>query len=101
MLGHSNAGISKSEGIGGLIGDDFNFEAGLILNDVGVSEGAIPDLIEGIGGIGDELSEEDFFVGVEGVDDEAHQLLDVSIEGKVLSIVAFWGLTHFYFQYYI
>ena len=39
-----------------------------------------------IGGVGDELSKEDLFVGVEGVDDQRHKLSDLSLEGKGLSL---------------
>ena len=41
----------------------------------------ISDLIESVRGVGDELSEEDLLVGVEGVDDERQQLVDVALEG--------------------
>lgn len=42
--------------------------------------------------IGDQFSQEDFFVGVEGVDDERHQLGDLSLEGKGLDFSLFWHL---------
>lgn len=79
----------KGEGVASFVGDDFNFEGGLVLCDIWVGEGSVSDFIEGIRCIGDEFSKEDFFVGVEGVDDESHQLLDVSIEGKVLLFLFF------------
>jgi hypothetical protein len=34
-----------------------------------------------IGGVGDQLTQEDFLVGVERVDDQRHQLCDIGIEG--------------------
>ena len=40
----------------------------------------LPDLVERIGGVGNQLTQKDLLVGVEGVDDEGHQLLDVRIE---------------------
>merc|ERR1719220_597477 len=39
------------------------------VQDGGVGEGLVPDLVEGIGGVGNQLTKEDLFVGVEGVDD--------------------------------
>ena len=33
---------------------------------------------------GNQVSQEDLLVGIEGIDDQAHQLLDVGIEGKCL-----------------
>jgi hypothetical protein len=83
LFGHSDSCISDNEGVGGFFWDDFYLEAGLILNYFRVSQGFISDLIEGIGSVGDELSKEDLFVSVEGVDDESHQLLDISVESKM------------------
>ena len=88
MFGHADSCISEGESIGGFVGDDFNFEGGFVLGDVGVGEGSVPDFVEGIGCVGDELSEEDFFVGVEGVDDESHKLLYVCVEGKMFSLLS-------------
>merc|ERR1719318_1134058 len=48
----------------------------------GFCEGFISDFVEGVRGIGDQLSEENLFVGVESVDDEGHELSDLSLEGK-------------------
>ena len=39
-----------------------------------------------IGGVGDELPEEDLLVGVEGVDDEREQLVDLRLEGERLRL---------------
>ncbi len=39
-----------------------------------------------IGGVGDELAEEDLLVGVEGVDDEGQQLVDLGLEGERLGL---------------
>jgi hypothetical protein len=58
------------------------------VNNIGISERFVSDLVKSVRGIGDEFSQKYFFVGVESVDDEAHQLLDISIEGKVLILVS-------------
>jgi hypothetical protein len=39
-----------------------------------------------IGGVGDELAEEDLLVGVEGVDDEREELVDLGLEGEGLGL---------------
>ena len=39
-----------------------------------------------IGRVGDELAEEDLLVGVEGVDDEREQLVDLGLEGEGLRL---------------
>ena len=46
----------------------------------------VADFVEGIGGVGDEFAEEDFLVGVEGVDDEGEELVDISREGVAFSV---------------
>lgn len=46
-----------------------------------------------IRGIGDQLPEEDLFVGIEGVDNQGHQLSDLCLEGKGLSLLL---LVHFF-----
>jgi hypothetical protein len=39
-----------------------------------------------IRGVGDELAKEDLLVGVEGVDDEREQLVDLGLEGEGLGL---------------
>lgn len=46
-----------------------------------------------IRGVGNQLPEEDLFVGVEGVDDEGHQLGDLRLEGEGLGLLL---LAHFF-----
>ena len=52
----------------------------------------IPDFVESIGGVGDQLTEEDFLVAVEGVDDQAHELSDLGLESKGLHILSHCGV---------
>jgi len=44
-------------------------------------------------GVGDELPEKDLFVGVEGVNNERHQLGNLCLEGKGLGLLI---LAHFF-----
>jgi hypothetical protein len=87
LLGHTDTSVSEGEGVGCLVGDDFDLEVGFISGDVGVSHGFVSDLVQGVRCVGNQLSEEDLLVGIECVDDQTHQLLDVSIEGEVLSFL--------------
>ena len=41
------------------------------LNFVGIGDGLVTDLVQGIRGVGDQLSQENLLVGVEGIDDQA------------------------------
>jgi len=45
-----------------------------------------------IGRVGDELAEEDLLVGVEGIDDEGEQLVDLGLEGESLRLRRHGGL---------
>ena len=62
--------------------NNFDEEIWLGFNLVWVCDGLIADLIQSIGCIGDQFSQEHLFVGVEGVDDQAHQLSDPGLEAK-------------------
>ena len=46
----------------------------------GICERLVSDLVQGIGGVRDQLTEEDFLVGVECVDDEGHELGNLSLK---------------------
>ena len=46
-----------------------------------------PNFIQSIGGIGDQLSEENFFIGVKCVDNERHKLCNLSLEGECLNFI--------------
>jgi hypothetical protein len=81
-LGHTNTRVPESKGIVGLIWHDLDAEVGLGLQLLGLSDGLVAELVESVRGVGNELSQEDLLVGVESVDDQGHQLLDVSIESK-------------------
>lgn len=50
-------------------------------------------LLAYVRGIGDQFPKEDLFVGIEGVDDQGHQLSDLCLEGKGLN---FCLLEHFF-----
>ena len=66
----------------GFVWDDPDLEIWLGLKLLWIGDGAVSDLVKSIRGVGNELSQEDLLVGVEGVDDQTHQLLDVSVERK-------------------
>jgi len=81
-FGHADTRVDEGKRFVFDIGDDLDFQilAGIQLRWIG--ERLIADFVEGIGGVGDQLSKENFFVGVESVDDEGHKLSDLSLEGE-------------------
>ena len=54
-------------------------EIGLSIDLLWIVHGLVPDLVEGIEKIRNQLTEKDSLVGIEGVDDQALQLLNVDI----------------------
>jgi len=83
-LGHTDTGIDDGQCAGRLVGDKLDVEllAGVQL--AGIRQGLVADLVQSIGGVRDQLSQEDLLVRVECVDDQGHQLSDLSLEGEGL-----------------
>jgi hypothetical protein len=77
---HADTCIPDGKSLVGLVGDNSDSELGLGLELLWLGNRLVADLVEGVGGVGNELSEEDLLVGVESVDDKGHQLLDVGVE---------------------
>jgi hypothetical protein len=63
---------------------DFDLEFGLIAKDVWISIGHEFDLVKCVRCVGDELSQENFLLGVKGVDDDVHESADLSYEWDLL-----------------
>lgn len=84
-LGHTDTGIPDGQGLVGLVGDDVDAEVLARVKLARVRKGLVSDLVESIGGVGDDLSEENLLVGVDGVDDEREKLRDLSLELESLS----------------
>lgn len=66
-LGHTNTSVAESEGLVLLVGGDTNIELLVRVEDGGVGQRSVTDFIKGIGGVGDQLSQEDLFVRVERI----------------------------------
>merc|ERR1719284_1066076 len=83
-LCHTNARILDRDGRIGLVRNNLDEEIRLGLDLLWIGDGLVPDLVEGIDRIRNQLAEKDFLIGVENVDDQAHQLLNVCMEGECL-----------------
>jgi hypothetical protein len=66
-LGHADATIAKGEDLIFLVWGYANEELLLGLENGGISEGGVANLVKSIRTIRNEFTEEDFFVGVESV----------------------------------
>merc|ERR1712227_1117187 len=81
-----------------------SLEIWLSLELLWLGDGAVSNLVESIRGVGNELSQEDLLVGVEGVDDQTHQLLDIGVEREnflrhLLCCGRFWLKSCFRFKF--
>ena len=84
-FGHTNTGIPDGQRLRLLVRDDVDPEVLGRVELAGVGEGFIADLVKGVGGVGDEFSQEDLLVGVDCVDDEGEKLRDLSLELESLA----------------
>ena len=79
-LGHTNTGVPDGQGLVLLVRNDVDAQILVGVKLGGVGESLIADLVQSIGGVGDQLTQENLLVGVDGVDDEGEQLRDLSLE---------------------
>ena len=66
-LGHANAAVADGEDLIIFVRNYTNKELLLGLKDRGVGEGGIANFVQRVGAIGNDFTEENLFVGVEGV----------------------------------
>ena len=81
---HADAGVLNRDGLGLVVGGDGDFEFGGAVLDFLFGELRVAQFLEGVGGVGNELADEDFFLRVERVDDDIEQLLDLGLELEFL-----------------
>lgn len=66
-LGHADTGVADGEKLVLLVRSDADEKLLARVEDRGVRQGCVTDFVEGIGAVGDQLSEEDLLVRVERV----------------------------------
>ena len=79
-LGHTNTGIPDGEGLVLLVWDDVDAQVLARVKFAGVRERLISNFVKRIRRVGDDLSQEDFLVRVDCVDDQGKQLRDLGLE---------------------
>ena len=88
VAGHADAVVGDRQGAGDRV--DVEPEVELTgLGQLALRQLLEPALVERVGAVRDQLAEEDVLVGVERVDHEVEQLLDLGLE-----VVTFEGLAH-------
>merc|ERR1719247_3681022 len=83
-LGHTDTGVGEGQGVVALVAGDVDEQVLLGLQELGVGQTLVADLVQSIGGVGDQIAKENLLVRVERVDDEGHQLVDLGLEGECL-----------------
>ncbi len=78
---HANAVVVDGDGVGGGI-EDAHAQFAVAFQQRRLGQGLEAQLVGGVGGVGDQLAEEDFLVGVQRVDHQLQQLLDFGLEAK-------------------
>ncbi|MNI94270.1 hypothetical protein D3C73_1523450 [compost metagenome] len=68
--------------MGGRIEADAHAQLAVAFQQLRLGQGFEAQLVGGVGGIGDQLAEEDLLVGVQRVDHQLQQLLDFGLEAK-------------------
>ena len=82
--GHANAGVLEGDGLRLVVRSDINFQGDAVVLDILLGQLQVAEFFEGIGGIGHQFADEDFFLRVERVDDDIEQLLDLGLEFEFL-----------------
>jgi hypothetical protein len=81
--GHADAKVLDRDGLRLVVGGDVDLEPGRRRRCPSRSAG-VAELLEGVGGVGDQLADEDFLLRVERVDDDIEELLDLGLELELL-----------------
>ena len=84
LAAHADAVVADPDGAGGGVGLDPDAQRLLVAREVRVGQRQEPQLVVGVGGVGDQLPQEDLAVAVEGMDHELEQLTDFRLESECL-----------------
>ncbi len=85
LLGaHADAVVADGQRLRLLVEEHADLEVGRVLAQRGVVQRLEAQLVAGVGGVGDQLAQEDLLVRVQRVGDEVQDLLDLGLEGKGL-----------------
>src|SRR5438477_395807 len=77
FLGHADTVVRNRQRAVLFIGDDFDLPLSVPLQELGFGQSLEAERINGVAGIADQLAEENLLMGVERVDDDAEDLLQL------------------------
>ena len=78
--GHANAVIRDGNGAGVLIKGDANGQVALVDLDARILQTLKVELVDGVARVRDKLAQEDFLIGVDGVDHEVEQFFALGLK---------------------
>ena len=84
LLAHADAVVGDGQGAGPGVRLEADGELGVARGQALVRERLEAQAVEGVGGVGDQLAQEDLLVRVQGMRDQVQQLVDLGLEGAVL-----------------
>ncbi len=80
VAGHADAVVAHREGAGLLVGDQLDLPVLAPFGQRRVGEGLVARLVDGVGGVGDQLAQEDLLVGIERMDHQVEDLVHLGLE---------------------
>ena len=80
LQAHADAVVLDGEGAGLLVRDHIDAKVGAVEADVLVRQRQVAELVNGVGRVGDDLTQKDLLVGVYGVDHQIEQPLGFRFE---------------------
>ncbi|MNM55307.1 hypothetical protein D3C81_664430 [compost metagenome] len=82
VAAHADAVVLEGHGAGVLVEAQADLQFRVTFEQLGLGQGLEAQLVGGIGGVGDQLAQEDFLVRVQGMDHEVQQLLYLGLEAQ-------------------
>ena len=81
LLAHAYAVVADGQGFGGLVKRDFDVQRWRVFIQGGRIQRFVAQFVAGVGGVGHQLAQKDFLVGIQRMGDQVQQLGDFGLEG--------------------
>ena len=78
--GHADAVIGDGQGAAVLVAGEQDAEIAFVHADRSVGQALIIQLVDGVRSVGDQLPQEDLFIGIDGVDHHVHQFFALCLK---------------------
>ena len=79
---HADAVVLEGHGTGVLVEAQANLQVGVAFEQLWLGQGLETQLVGGVGGVGDQFTQEDLLVRIQGMDHEVQQLLYLGLEAQ-------------------